>query len=431
MKTTKKPEVVSHEEMHSKASKTIEKSLQELHKNTVSGVVIAIKNNEAAAHLQQKHGVETVTSKIPSIKIIKREEILPPIITKRIENKAEVPARVKINKVQIPEIKTTPVIRNIHVKNEQSKSEMIMHENTHITSPMAVQAEFTLPATSEVLIENKAAIPETKTIHEEPVENSTVLPPNETVNGIVVLSTVELRTDIADDAEPDVTFDVLSDEDIDDLLTEILHEPTDEFTPLLNENSADTTEVESLPKTAVDFIGFTSLLKIPEQPNLQDGETITILSEMEIEPLPFVCIEVVIAIQELQNSDPEAAKAAVVTMREISLAVDEVMKLRLSGSELAIEAEEKLEILCIELFTRLGWALEPEKMMELMQGVMQTKQTAQVFTDKKAALSDRGTHEIKHEHDPIFGGMIQEIEDYLMRAIGTHAVRSYDFAPAN
>ncbi|MDB5182640.1 MAG: hypothetical protein JWO47_424 [Candidatus Saccharibacteria bacterium] len=263
------------------------------------------------------------------------------------------------------------------------------------------------------------------------------------INSVNAPAIIREFTEVADDEVPESIFDVLTDDDIENILNEVVVESTDdpnieagvaEESVSVQEQEIGTEpavdELEQLPTPTVEFLDFVSLLDLPDFRTEENAESVEILKEMEISPLPPVCIEVVNAIHFLQETDPERAMAAIETLHKMSLAIDKIVALRLNGSELAPDAEEKLQDLCIQLFTQLGWALEPEKIMEFMQGMMQAKQIAQVISDRKAPITEQGTHEIKDEHDPIFGGLIQEIEDYLTRAIGTHAVRNYQFALA-
>jgi len=215
------------------------------------------------------------------------------------------------------------------------------------------------------------------------------------------------------ETEPEPIGDILSEEGILELLDEAA------------------TEQEPLPETTTEFVDFVSFLNPTEPIRIDKPETITALKEVEIAPLPPICIEVTGAIQKLQELEPEAAELAVGILQAINMKIDEVIKLRLKGSENAPEAEEKLQELCIKLFITLNIPYTTETVMEFVQGIVQAKQMAQAFADKTAASTEKGTHEIKEEHDPIFGVMFQENEDDLKRAIGNRAVQNYQFALAS
>ncbi len=275
--------------------------------------------------------------------------------------------------------------------------------------PISLETETAIPA---INIEIQAAAPKEIFLTHE-TSDITSLDVNQ-----------EIINEVISDEELPASFDVLDDSDKEELLSEISVEAvkTTDTEPVF--------EPEKLPEASTEYIQFATLLDVPNIPDAADTETVAVLKHVEVTPLPIVCIEVMQAIQLLQATEPEQAKAAVEDLQKISIAVDKVIQLRASGNELAPDAEEKLEILCIELFSRLGWALEPETMKEFIQGVILTKQTVQIFAAKKATEDEQGTHEIKQEHDQIFGGLIQGIEDSLTRAIGTRAVQNYQFSLA-
>lgn len=247
--------------------------------------------------------------------------------------------------------------------------------------------------------------------------------PKDLIDEINAISTSEIISEFASEEEqlepqPEVIFDVLAEEDI--------QKPAGELTP----NHVITSEVHVLSETTIELMDFAALLNLPELPENNNPETVEILNDIEIAPLPQVCIEVTTKINELQVLEPESAQAAVEMLQNITFAIDEVIELRMSGSELAPETEAKLQELCIELFTALGINHTPETVMEFVQGIMQAKQMAQAIADKTAPSTEKGTHEIKHEHDPVFDLAFHQLEDYMARALGIRAVRNTQFALA-
>ena len=239
----------------------------------------------------------------------------------------------------------------------------------------------------------------------------------------------------------DITTDVYTDKDIDELFSDMtvnytqLALATDLDKPSVNLNeitalNTPAVEAMTLAEPVSDFVELAILLDADQAPRFDDNTSTDLLTEIDVMPLPPITIEVSEAIQVLQITKPEQAEAAIVVLQKISLAVDNVVRLRNSGDETAPEAEEALQTLCIELFSHLDKTLEPEIMMEFIQGIRQTKQLMQVFTDKKDTKGKNGTHEIKHEDDHAYLGLIQDIEDPITRALGTHALRSYQFALA-
>ncbi len=172
-----------------------------------------------------------------------------------------------------------------------------------------------------------------------------------------------------------------------------------------------------------ELLSFISVLQLPEDAAMS-VDNLEAIPSSEILTLPPICAEVTKAVADLEIKLPEAAEGAKDLLVSIVQAIDEVVRLRIDGSSLAPYAEEQLHDLCIELFTRLELPCTNETVMEFVQGIMTTKHLLQLATDTSAVPTEKGTHEIKQEHDPIFGGMLQHFEDYVARAIGTQALHS-------
>ena len=426
----------------------------------------------AIEHALRASKTDTVALPAPSRKIVKskavdritaqkarnavtgsatRHEIKKPIAT---AEKKDVPA---INKKEASILPPTPARTEIKTmpKTEISSPKIIKKVPT--VSPALEKATVKLQDSVSNVIEKKtyeaegvAQIVDDPSV--QPILRSEVVETDDTAEDVAHVITDEFDPSIiSQDAamvqaadsetapvieEPNITFDVLSDDDIDAILSELPINAAPQSEVLATEETRSmpdgilTHETVELDEPTQNFVDIALLLDPLHASEPENSRSAEILHEMDIAPLPPVTIKVSEAIQELQITDPERADAAIEVLQKISFAIDEVIKLRQNKDEMAPNAEEDLQILCIELFSRLGWALEPETMMEFIQGVMQAKQMMQIFAEKEAVQNESGTREFKKEHDPLFGGILQESEDDLTRAIGTHAVRNYQFALA-
>jgi hypothetical protein len=101
-----------------------------------------------------------------------------------------------------------------------------------------------------------------------------------------------------------------------------------------------------------------------------------------LEPLPAICIQVT---EKIAAAEPEVAELAKEIMEEIVEVIRVVAEMREAHDENANELEERLMVLCTQLFERLHIIYSPEDIMDFAFAILKTQQL------------DEGMHEIKND----------------------------------
>lgn len=170
--------------------------------------------------------------------------------------------------------------------------------------------------------------------------------------------------------------------------------------------------IETEPTTAAtELVTFAAFVGTSVKAEGKPGVLEHVASE-ETPPLPPICLEVMVAVQDLA---PEPAEAAEEMIASISTTIDHIIEL---GDRITPLAEHELEQACATLFEHLNIEYNPETIMEFIAGITQAKRIVLAAVKHVELVPEKGTREAGQEADQGDGGLLGHIGGIVARALG-------------